>query len=71
MSSEQTINRSKTPLSRNNFSRPVQHRLESALRTRKRSFFDYRGGRGDNIARLTELGFHAPPGIGDLVSGTG
>ena len=56
MSREPTINRAKTTLSRNNFSRPVQHLLESGLLTKKRSFFDYGCGRGDDIAGLAELG---------------
>jgi DNA phosphorothioation-associated putative methyltransferase len=56
---EPTINRAKTALSRNNFSRPVQHLLESGLLTKKRSFFDYGCGRGDDIAGLTELGYQA------------
>ena len=59
MSLEPTINRAKTALSRNNFSRPVQHLLESGLLTKRRSFFDYGCGRGDDIAGLAELGFHA------------
>ena len=56
---EPTINRAKTALSRNNFSRPVQHLLESGLLTKKQTFFDYGCGRGDDIAGLAELGFHA------------
>ena len=58
MSSEPTIDRAKTALSRTNFSRPVQHLLESGLRSKKRSFFDFGCGRGDDIAGLAELGFH-------------
>lgn len=58
-SAQPTIDRAKTALSRNNFSRPVQHLLETGILKKNRSFFDYGCGRGDDVAGLTELGFRA------------
>lgn len=58
-SARPTIDRAKTALSRNNFSRPVQHLLETGMLHKDRSFFDYGCGRGDDVAGLTELGFRA------------
>lgn len=57
--SSSRIERAKTAISRNNFSTPVQHLLESGLLTKKRSFFDYGCGRGDDVAGLSGLGFRA------------
>jgi DNA phosphorothioation-associated putative methyltransferase len=59
MTSSTKIDRAKTALSRNNFSRPVQHLLEMGLLTKKQTFFDYGCGRGDDIAGLLDLGFRA------------
>ena len=59
LSAEPAIDRAKTALSRNNFSRPVQHLLETGLLTKRRSLFDYGCGRGDDIAGLAEIGFKA------------
>jgi len=53
------LDRSKTAISRSNFSTPVQHLLERMLLTKNRSFFDYGCGKGDDVAGLIELGFNA------------
>ena len=55
----QAIDRAKTALSRNNFSTPVQHLLETQVLTSRRSFFDFGCGKGDDIAGLKQLGFTA------------
>ena len=56
---ERTIDRAKTAISRNNFSTPVQHLLQSGILNKKRTFFDYGCGRGDDVAGLSELGYAA------------
>lgn len=53
------IDRAKTAIARNNFSKPVQHLLETRILNRERSFFDYGCGRGDDITGLGQLGFQA------------
>lgn len=49
----------RTAISRDGFSRSVRHLLDRGLLTRERTFFDYGCGRGDDVAGLTALGFHA------------
>jgi len=53
------IQRHKTALSRNNYSRPVQHLLKTNLLTEKSTFFDYGCGKGDDVSALQTLGFSA------------
>jgi DNA phosphorothioation-associated putative methyltransferase len=53
------FDRSRTAISRNNFSTPVQHLLERLVLRKRRSFFDYGCGKGDDLAGLQELGFDA------------
>jgi len=58
-SQEMNIQRHKTALSRNNYSRPVQHLLKSELLTKQTTFFDYGCGKGDDVSALQALGFRA------------
>ncbi|WP_026287901.1 MULTISPECIES: DNA phosphorothioation-associated putative methyltransferase [unclassified Thioalkalivibrio] len=53
------IFRHRTAIGRTHFSRPVRLAIESGLLSSKRSFFDYGCGRGQDLNRLTRIGFNA------------
>ncbi|MBF0230736.1 MAG: DNA phosphorothioation-associated putative methyltransferase [Desulfamplus sp.] len=53
------IQRHKTAISRNNFSKPIQTLMEYDLLNQETTFFDYGCGQGDDIKALQQLGFKA------------